>query len=182
MWQNITTLPLLWTLNLTVNCIACSISACIILTLFMKKVSPHVASGLVNRKPWSFAKIPAYMATTFTMESTQVPQFECILLVNKLSSSVLWLAEFCTSEFAKVIVKERITLANDLLWFGNDPFFACSNLKVLCSSSSLYYIVKELPWVCTENTAWGACREINTTRGKAKCCIYLETRLARNTI
>ena len=27
-----------------------------------------------------------------------------------------------------------------------------------------------------ENTARGACREINTARGAAECCIYLETR------
>ena len=29
--------------------------------------------------------------------------------------------------------------------------------------------------VCMENTAQGACQEINTAWDKAECCIYLET-------
>ena len=38
-----------------------------------------------------------------------------------------------------------------------------------------YILLKALPQVCMENTARGACREINTARGEAECCIYLET-------
>ena len=37
---------------------------------------------------------------------------------------------------------------------------------------ALYVLVKALPRVCTER---GACRETNTARGKAECCICLET-------
>ena len=38
---------------------------------------------------------------------------------------------------------------------------------------SLYYvIVKVPPCMCTENTArWEACREANTVRGEAECCV-----------
>ena len=38
-----------------------------------------------------------------------------------------------------------------------------------------YILLKALPRVCTENTARGACREINAARGEAECCIYLKT-------
>ena len=39
----------------------------------------------------------------------------------------------------------------------------------------MYVLVKAPLQVCMENTARGMCRETNTARGKAECCICLET-------
>ena len=39
----------------------------------------------------------------------------------------------------------------------------------------MYYVLKALPQVCTENTAWEACREIHTARGEAEYCNYFGT-------
>ena len=38
-----------------------------------------------------------------------------------------------------------------------------------------HVIVKALPCVCMVNTGRRACREANTARGEAECCICLET-------
>ena len=35
--------------------------------------------------------------------------------------------------------------------------------------------IKALPWVCMKNAALGECRVVNTTWGKAKCCINHKT-------
>ena len=40
----------------------------------------------------------------------------------------------------------------------------------------LHIILKAMPQVCTETIEQGACQEINTARGEAECCIYLQTR------
>ena len=39
----------------------------------------------------------------------------------------------------------------------------------------MYVCIKAPPRVCMKNTARGMCRETNTARGEAECCICLET-------
>ena len=64
---------------------------------------------------------------------------------------------------------------------GNSQTFTTGSIVEFadCLPSALYVLVKALPRVCTEIQHEGACRETNTARGEAECCIFRTHELRR---